>query len=239
MISESFEDLSQALRIFLESYWKLGQLLDVDRAEAVGNMEGAFKGVLDSYHNLYDSMQKEQSINVDWYATAPLALILAIRNAKHHNLANKIRNIFNYHVFTHNHPSDQSAYLLVDFPAPPEEEGGDCFDFYISWSDIDALLELPRKESRLRDGTRDLVRSYLSAEKFEGIASTEGMPKERIFINSVPLVLNAGIALSPHIKKVVKAVSTEGKHFNWHFENVCPAVTNDHEIKKVLVSLRE
>ena len=237
MISESFEDLSHALRIFLESYWKLGELLDVDRAEAVGNMEGAFKDVLNSYHSLYDSMQKESVIAIDWYATAPLALILAIRNAKHHNLANKIRNIFNYHVFAHDNPSDQSAYLLVDFPAPPEEEGGDCFDFYISWSDIDVLLGLPRKESRLRDGTRDLVRNYLNADKFESIACSEGIPKERIFINSVPLVLNAGIALSPHIKDVVKTVSTEGKHFNWHFENVCPAVTDDHEIKKVLVSL--
>lgn len=36
MISDPFEDLSQALRIFLESYWKLGQLLSVARPEAVG-----------------------------------------------------------------------------------------------------------------------------------------------------------------------------------------------------------
>ncbi|MDW4560169.1 MULTISPECIES: hypothetical protein [Aeromonas] len=237
MISESFEDLAQSLRIFLESYWKLGQLLEVDRAEAVGNMEGAFKSILNSYHSLYDSMLKEPAITVDWYATPQLAIILAIRNAKHHNVANKIRNIFNYHIFNHKSPSDSSAYLLVDFPAPPEEEGGDCFDFYISWNDIDVLLQLPRKESRLRDGTRDLIRDYLHAQEFEKIAKKEGIEKERVFINSVPIVLNAGIALSPHIKDIVKTVSTEGKHFNWHFENVCPAVTDQHEIQKVMVSL--
>jgi len=81
------------------------------------------------------------------------------------------------------------------------------------------------------------VRNYLNADKFETVANIEGIPKERIFINSVPFVLNAGIALSPHIKDVIKTVSTEGKHFNWHFEHVCPAVTDAHEIKKVLVSL--
>ena len=145
-------------------------------------MEGAFKDVLNSYHSLYDSMLKEPSITIDWYATPQLALILAIRNAKHHNVANKIRNIFNYHIFNHESPSDSSAYLLVDFPAPPEEEGGDCFDFYISWYDIDTLLQLPRKESRLRDGTRNLVRDYLCASKFEGLADAENMDKERIFL---------------------------------------------------------
>jgi len=239
MISESFEDLSQSLRIFLESYWKLGQLLHVDRAEAVGNMEGAFKDVLNSFHSLYDSMQKSPGVSLDWYAAPPLAFVLAIRNAKHHNLSNKIRNIFNYHVFTHQNPSDQSEYLLVDFPAPPEEEGGDCFDFYISWNDIDALLRLPRNTSRLRAGTRELVRNYLHADDFENVAQGEGIPKDRIFINSVPIVLNAGIALSPHLKGGVSAVSTEGKHFAWHFGNVCPALTDTHELKKVRVSLPE
>lgn len=237
MISESFEDLAQALRIFLEAYLKMDRLLAIDRAEAVGNMEGAFKDVLNSFHSLYDSLQKEPTITIDWYAIAPLALVLAIRNAKHHNLVNKIRNIFNYHVSTHDDPSDESEYLLVDFPAPPEEEGGDCFDFYISWSDVDDLLMLPRQRSRLRDGTRALVRDYLHADKFERIAGKEGVPRERLFINSVPLVLNAGIAVGPHIKDLVEPVSTEGKHFLWHFENVHRAVTNDHEIKKLLVSL--
>ncbi|MGE6150399.1 hypothetical protein ACLHZ5_21645 [Aeromonas media] len=77
----------------------------------------------------------------------------------------------------------------------------------------------------------------MHAQEFEKIAKKEGIEKERVFINSVPIVLNAGIALSPHIKDIVKTVSTEGKHFNWHFENVCPAVTDQHEIQKVMVSL--
>lgn len=239
MISETFEDLAQSLRIFLESYWKLGKLLEVDRAEAVGNIEGAFKDVLNSFHSLYDSTIKDPNITLDWYATPQLALILAIRNAKHHNVAGKVRNIFNYHVFNHDNPTDSSEYLLVDFPAPSEEDGGDCFDFYISWNDIETLLLLPNRESRLRNGTRALIRDYLHANEFERIARNENINIEKIFINSVPLVLNAGIALSPYIKDSIRTVSTEGKHFNWHFENVCPALTDKHEIKKVMVSLPE
>ncbi len=237
MISDSFEDLSQGFRIFLESYMKLNQLIDIDRPEAVGNMESSFKDVLNSFHSLYDSMQKHPEIDLDWYATAPLALVLSIRNAKHHNLANKIRNIFNYHVFSHENPTDKSRYLLVDFPAPPEEEGGDCFDFFISWADIDMLLNLPRRESRLREETKQLIRDYVNAAKFESFANTCQIPKERVFINSVPLILNAGIALGKSIQNKVETKSTESKYFLVHFNNVLPALTKEHEYKRVLVSL--
>ena len=89
----------------------------------------------------------------------------------------------------------------------------------------------------MRSGIREIVRSYLNAGNFESISEQEGIEKEKIFINVVPIVLNAGIALSPHIKDVVKTVSTEGKHFNWHFEHVCAALTDTHEIRKALVSL--
>jgi len=239
MISHAFEDLAQALRVFLEAHYKLNSgLINIDRAEAVGNIEIAFNSVINAFHSLYDSIGKElrhQPIN--WYLTPELCLILAIRNARHHNLANKIRNIFNYHVQNNKNPTDKSTYLIVDFPAPPEEENGDCFDFHLSWADFVTLMSLPRAKSRLKNGTEDLIKKYLNSEAFEEYAAYRNVEKDKIFFNVVPLVLNAGIAIHPHIKSSIKPISTESKHFYWHFEHVCPALTKKHEMDFLEISL--
>jgi len=91
VIEHSFEDLSQSLRVLLEADFKAnrGGLLFVDRAEAVGNIETGLTGVLNSFHSLYDAIGKQlEKSPIDWYKSAPLAIILAIRNARHHNAAN-------------------------------------------------------------------------------------------------------------------------------------------------------
>jgi hypothetical protein len=92
-ISNVFEDLSQSLRVLLESHYKthVQGLINVDRAEAVGNVEVALTSVLNSFHSLSDATKKEKSLDINWYGTPELAFVLAIRNARHHNLSNKIR----------------------------------------------------------------------------------------------------------------------------------------------------
>ncbi|TOC16029.1 hypothetical protein CGJ89_25480, partial [Vibrio parahaemolyticus] len=74
------------------------QLISVDRPEAVGNVETSVNAMLNAFHNLYDLMQQELDTPVDWYNTPELCIILAIRNARHHNKANRIRSLYNYHV---------------------------------------------------------------------------------------------------------------------------------------------
>ena len=229
VLTHSFEDLAQTLRVLIESHWKLSQLITVDRPEAVGTIETAINAVLNAFHSLYDLMRKDLSAPADWYAIPELCTILAVRNARHHNLANRIRSLYNYHSQESDNPTDSKKYLYIDFPAPPEEEGGDCFDVPISWGDIDEMISLPRNKSRLRDGTRELVISYLAADIFESEAANQGIAKDQIFINFVPLVLNAGIAVHPYVKDHIAPDSVEANHFNWHFENIGAAITERHE----------
>ena len=55
-ISDAFEDLSHALRVLLEAHLRAnGGLLQIDRAEAVGNIEAGLSGVLNAFHSLYDA----------------------------------------------------------------------------------------------------------------------------------------------------------------------------------------
>jgi hypothetical protein len=67
-------------------------LLAVDRQEAVGNVETSLSSVLNAFHSLYDAIEKELGDHsVDWYSTPELATVLALRNARHHNKANRTR----------------------------------------------------------------------------------------------------------------------------------------------------
>lgn len=97
VIEHSFEELSQSLRVLLKANFNAnqGRLLFVDRAEAVGNIETGLTGVLNSFHNLYDAIGKQlEKSPIDWYKSASLALILASRNARHHNATNRIRPLY-------------------------------------------------------------------------------------------------------------------------------------------------
>lgn len=239
MLTYSFEDLAQTFRVMVESYFKLNQLMTIDRPEAVGTIETAINANLNAFHNLYDLMIQDLGKPVDWYSVPELCIVLAIRNARHHNKANRIRSIYNYHTQVNESPTDVRKYFYVDFPASPEEEGGDCFDIHISWGDIDTFLSLPRNESRLKPEAKELVRNYLNADIFETDAASQGIPKEDVFINYVPLALNAGIALYPYIKDHVNPGSTEAEYFLHHFETTGAAITTEHEYEIIEFALPE
>ena len=229
MLTHSFEDLAQTFRVLLESNLKLHQFLPVDRGEAIGTIETAINAKLNAFHNLYDLMIQNGIKPPNWYEVPELCTILAIRNARHHNKANRIRSLYNYHRYTAAKPTSARQYFYVDFPAPPEEEGGDCFDVPLSWYDLDLFLSLPNKESRLRPESVSAIRGYLDSASFEAEAKVRRMSNERIFFNFVPLALNAGILLHQYVKPYVSPDSVEATYFLHHFETVCPAQTKTHE----------
>ncbi|MGE4505969.1 MAG: hypothetical protein AB7D51_11525, partial [Desulfovibrionaceae bacterium] len=177
LITSAFEDLAQSLRILLEADARANRfgLLVTDRHEAVGNIESAVSSVLNAFHSLRDAIQKENKEgDIDWNKIDALAFICAVRNARHHNKANKIRTIYTYHAQEADNPLQLEQYVLVDFPAA--DESGDTFDVYLSWADLNALLELPRGESRLSSETCTLIRGYIGSDLFEKYSSFYGLP---------------------------------------------------------------
>jgi len=240
MLTHSFEDLAQSFRVLLESNYSFHRLLHVDRAEAIGNLEAGLNTQLNAFHNIYDNML-QNNLPPDWYTVPELLTMLVIRNARHHNKANRIRTLYNYHRIESENPIVGRNYFYVDFPNSSEEEGGDCFDVPISWSDLDSMLKLPKSESRLRPEACEKVRSYLNADSFEAAAIDEGFALKDIFINYVPLSLNAGISLFPHLSGHVSPNddSVEAKYFLYHFEHTAPALTNTHEHDGITFALPE
>lgn len=230
-ITDAFEDLSHALRVLLEADARAHRqgLLQIDRAEAVGNIETALAAVLNAFHSLYDALDKEgHGSLVDWYQTPELATVLILRNARHHNQAKKIRTMYSYYAQEAEEIGRMEMYILVDFPA--REDGADTFDVYISWADLKTLLALPPQETRIREPVAQSVRSYLATNKFKDYAAHYELNEKRVFFNVVPLFVNAAAKLVPLITNLVSPRSTESETFLTLFQHVLPADTKNHEV---------
>lgn len=227
MTAQAFEDLAQALRVLLEARFRANDLFTVDFPEAVGNIEAGLTGVLNAFHSVYDAMQKDGiSSRVDWYGTPELCTILALRNARHHNVCAKVRTLFRYHMDTR--PGDpRKTYILADFK--PGEEDGSTFDVPQSLGDLMDLLSLPPAVSRLRATTPSTISAYLAIPAMKEHAKSAGLSASDVFFNVVPLLVNAGIALHPHIQDAIVHMSVESTHFDGHFREVLPANTHVHD----------
>lgn len=231
LINDAFDDLSHSLRVLLEANDRAHRqgLLNLDRAEAVGNIETALASVLNAFHSIYDAMDKSPRYSsVDWYQYPELALILVLRNARHHNHARKIRTMHSYYAQEAQKIGSMEMYILVDFPA--QEGGADTFDVYLSWSDLLDLFSMPTRETRIRDPLKVVLREYLGSRKFREYADYYQLDERRLFLNIVPLVVNAGIVLMSHIRNDVKPLSTESEAFYAHFQSAQPAFTDRHEV---------
>lgn len=215
MISDRFEDFAQSLRVFIEQKYRFRELFLIDAGEAIGNVELACKSMLDTFSSLYDASRETPGVDFDFYANPLCCCVLAYRNAKHHNNAHGIRSVHRY--AQRNEPED---LLLVDFPAGAGEEGGGFIDHYASWGDFSALLDMPRDQSRLRTNARELIRGRIFAGEFERFAEQDAVPRHRIFINTIPVIIGAGTEFIPQLKPHIQPHSTEAEHFLWHFENV-------------------
>jgi hypothetical protein len=230
-VTDAFEDLSHALRVLLEADIRAHRqgLLQLDRAEAVGNIETALAAVLNAFHSLHDAISKEGHGNIiDWYKTPELATVLTLRNARHHNQAKKIRTMYSYYTQESEIIGRMEMYILVDFPA--QEEDADTFDVYLSWADLKTLLALPSRATRIKESVAQSIRTYIRTAKFQDYATYYHLDEERIFFNVVPLLVNAAVKLVPLIEHLVSPRSMEGETYLTLFQHVLPTDTQNHEV---------
>lgn len=80
VISNALSQLSNAMRIYSEYFLRYLSLLDIDREEAIHNVDRSFENNLEKFHTLYD-VSKEI---YDFHSHADTSLMISIRNALHH-----------------------------------------------------------------------------------------------------------------------------------------------------------
>lgn len=219
LVAQAFEDLAHAFRVLAEARTSANRLFTVDYAEAVGNIEAGYSRVLDSFHSLYDAMEKEGIRDrVDWYAVPELCAVLALRNARHHNLCSKVRTLFRYHDAVVQPPTERCRYLMMTFP--PGDEDAMTLDLPIALGDLDALLKLPPADLRMRTSVPALLDTYFALPMARTKAAEAGLTIANVAMDVISILVNAGIALHPHIADRIQHLSTESKVFDTHFKIV-------------------
>lgn len=79
-VENAISNLANYMRLYVEAQMRFASLFDVDREEAIHNMERAFEAKLEAFHTLYD-VSKDYFQYFDHGDTSAL---IALRNALHH-----------------------------------------------------------------------------------------------------------------------------------------------------------
>jgi hypothetical protein len=222
MISDRFESLSQAFRVFAEQSLRFRALFLIDAPEAVGNLDHAIDGILNAFHGFYDAVKIEAIDAFNFYEDPVCAFVLRLRNARHHNQANGVRSIYR-RARTEEPLID---YLLVNFAAGAGEEGGSFGEYYIAWADVMAVMQL--EPQRFADSVA-AGRQAIRAEQFEGWCAEHGYSERQIFVNLVPVLAAAGSACIGALAKYIRPQSVEAEAFLDIFQNVEPADFSQQE----------
>ncbi|SLN74772.1 hypothetical protein [Roseisalinus antarcticus] len=80
VVENAISNLANYMRLYVEAHMRFASLFDVDREEAIHNMERAFEAKLEAFHTLYD-VSKDHFPYFDHGDTSTL---IALRNAIHH-----------------------------------------------------------------------------------------------------------------------------------------------------------
>lgn len=219
MLTEQFDTFSHALRINIEHLLQFYSLYETDKDEAVGNVEQGFTSVLNSFHSLYDSARAKQEIlgNTNFYDIEEIACVLALRNSRHHQAARPIQGMFKDLRNRYKEYLPDVKIALVDCK---NSEGSRFAEYYLSANHFLEYLNLPSKETRLHTKTKNLIAGYLPLKEIVEEAQQIIGNSVNIYINGIPLVINAGIKIFPTIQNYINPISFESKHFFGLFQEV-------------------
>lgn len=204
-IEYQFEFLCHAMRMQLEQILKYPDLVGVDEKEAIFNVEISVKSTLDAFHNVYDAIQESSKKSINWYSYPELHVILSLRNAKHHNKG--LRSIF----------FEERNCIYVNFQQK-DKDTFPCIIYPVRWIDIYNYI-MNDKKGRSK---YQLLAEYLNIDAFEHESIIHGVSKELIYINIIPLMLQAGSKLVDICKKYIpeELTSCEARFFMEHFKDI-------------------
>ena len=81
-IQHAWENLSNTLRLYVESHMDFAALYKVDRPDAVTRQDRALEAKLEKFHTLYDVTKHVPGF--DFFKHADTSLLIVMRNAIHH-----------------------------------------------------------------------------------------------------------------------------------------------------------
>lgn len=204
----AIKKLANSMRIYVEEHINFQRLRDIDREEAVDNLDRAFESKLEAFHSLYDVSNKE----LDYFAFGDTATIILLRNSIHHRDHLLFRSWNQDMAINNGHKKYLGAeFLLASYDVLDEPSNMRYFyklqDFYLR---VDDKLNSPYLESRMGTNNRkELLKKFNTELNFQTInlhAKNERYLDHQIYINVIPIFTSA-------VCRVFKALKDNGVEF--------------------------
>lgn len=201
--------LANTMRLYVETYIRFGELFDIDREEAINNLDRAFEAKLNAFHSLYDVSKGLFS----YFDHGDTALLIAVRNALHHH-ENPLFHSFLSRLYLEDDPSrwQGASFLLASYPT--RHGAPIIMSHAIRLDDICARLDPTRaspqldthvKGSRAMERFRVIERDLALGEILRK-GAVERYPEDQIYVDLVPLFTSA-------VCRVFKALKAAGVTF--------------------------
>lgn len=191
VLSKAADRLANSLRLYAEASLSSRALFATDQEEAIDNLDRAFDAILQAFHSLYDAMAAAK-LPLDWHGHGETAACILVRNARHHN-AGGLFESWNSRMLKHDGLQRMAgaAFLMVGYRLVAEE--GRVSEYYVPWDDFRARLAMPKTESKIKDppALAGVLERDCSFAKIQGQANQERYPTGQVYLNLIPLVMNA------------------------------------------------
>ncbi|ANH66642.1 hypothetical protein [Mitsuaria sp. 7] len=181
----AWEGLSNAMRLYVEGKLRFDNLFQVDREEAVNNMDRAMEAKLEKFHSLYDVTKDLPGF--EFFAHGDTSLLIVLRNALHHR-DHSLFQSWNARLGLNDgmHLLSGTEFLLA---STTPGEAGHTVRFYYPLHDFYARLGAPRISNPTA------MKALWDAELLFDEMASEGRraryPDDRVYVDVMPAFMSA------------------------------------------------
>ncbi|VDS10814.1 hypothetical protein PARHAE_04033 [Paracoccus haematequi] len=208
-VENAISNLANYMRLYVEAHMQFASLFDVDREEAIHNMERAFEAKLEAFHSLYD-VSKDHFPYFDHGDTSAL---IALRNAIHHRDHPLFQGLLS-DLWLRGDPIqwNGATYLLARHRM--SSEGMLSMTAYFKLEDFNLRLDpesgSPHRDKFLKDKKAlqrfHLIRDELGLDTIKQDAEAERYPVNQVYVDMMPVFVSA-------VVRVFKALDKVGANF--------------------------
>ena len=205
---QAIKKLANSMRIYVETHIDFQRLKNIDKEEAIDNLDRAFEAKLEAFHSLYDVSKSD----VNYFSHGDTATIILLRNAVHHRDHLLFKSWNQQMALNDNYKQHLGAeFLLASYDILDSPAKMNYFykleDFY---QRIDESQNSPYLEKRMgASNRRKLIMQFDADLHFSDIkqrAKLDRYPDNQVYINVMPIFISA-------VCRVFKALKEKGVEF--------------------------
>jgi hypothetical protein len=184
-VQRAWERLSNAMRLYGEAVMRFPSLVEVDREEAITNLDLAFEAKLEMFHTLYDVSKDIPGFN--YFGHGDTSLLIVLRNAIHHwdhdlfesknarlGQAGALEKLAGAEFLMARHPNVDEAWSS---------------EHYLLLHDFFTRLANPKVKNPLV--LRALWESELRFAEISAYAKAERYPNSQVYVDVMPIFISA------------------------------------------------